>query len=86
MTEDRIVAVLRELVRLKDGKRDEAYKAMKEEAWQEAREALAELDAKTIKLGQHCTSDECSMTHSHTAAWCGHKQTRRCDCPWCYMK
>jgi hypothetical protein len=35
---------------------------------------------------QHCTSDTCLFTYSHTAAWCGLPQPRRCGCPFCYPK
>jgi hypothetical protein len=37
---DRCRAALAELVRLKDGPRDAAYRAAKDAAWQAAREAL----------------------------------------------
>jgi len=43
---ERLAKVLRELVRLKDGPRDDTYRATKDAAWQEAREALAEFDPK----------------------------------------
>jgi hypothetical protein len=38
---DRLRTALTELVRLKDGPRDDAYRAAKDDAWQAAREALA---------------------------------------------
>lgn len=37
-----------------------------------------------IKPTQHCTSEECPYTQSHTASWCYYEQPRRCDCPFCY--
>lgn len=37
-----------------------------------------------IKKGQHCTSEECSFSLSHTAGWCGYEQPRRCSCAFCY--
>lgn len=37
---ERLRAALEELVRLKDGQRDDAYRNAKEAAWQRAREAL----------------------------------------------
>lgn len=37
-----------------------------------------------IKSTQHCTSEECFYTHSHTAGWCHYDQPRRCGCPYCY--
>jgi hypothetical protein len=37
---DRYRAALAELVRLKDGPRDDAYRAAKDAAWQAARDAL----------------------------------------------
>ena len=39
-----------------------------------------------IKPTQHCTSEECGYTFSHTAEYCGRPQKRRCGCPWCYSK
>lgn len=41
---------------------------------------------------QHCTyeGDDDGEAHfpgfSHTAAWCGRPQPRRCGCPYCYPK
>lgn len=37
-----------------------------------------------INPNQHCTSEECPFTFSHTAQWCGYEQTRQCDCHWDY--
>jgi hypothetical protein len=39
-----------------------------------------------IKSTQHCTSEECEYTLSHTASWCRYDQPRRCGCPYCYPK
>lgn len=34
---------------------------------------------------QHCTADRCTFRGvSHTAEYCGARQTRRCDCAFCY--
>jgi hypothetical protein len=41
-------------------------------------------EAPEISESQHCTSEACHFTMSHTAAWCGYPQTRRCECHWCY--
>lgn len=41
---------------------------------------------KPIDLDQHCTSQECPFTHSHTAGWCGYPQPRRCACAFCYSE
>lgn len=38
----------------------------------------------TTSSTQHCTSDECVYSHSHTAEWCGYEQFRRCGCAYCY--
>ncbi len=35
---------------------------------------------------QHCTSEDCLYTFSHTAAWCDYPQPRRCKCGWCYPR
>lgn len=40
----------------------------------------------SIKPTQHCTSEECEYTLSHTAQWCRYDQPRRCGCPYCYPK
>ena len=37
-----------------------------------------------IKPTQHCTSEECPYTQSHTAQWCGYEQKRQCNCHWDY--
>jgi hypothetical protein len=42
----RIVEAARLLVKLKDGPRDDLYEVLKPDAWQEAREALAEYDGR----------------------------------------
>lgn len=35
-----------------------------------------------IEAGQHCTAgDDCGITFSHTAGWCGTPQTTLCMCP-----
>ncbi len=39
---------------------------------------------KKIDPLQHCTSKKCGYTFSHTASWCGVKQTKRCKCPFDY--
>ena len=46
---------------------------------------LAEVQSE-IDPGQHCTSDECPHTLSHTAGWCGYPQPRRCQCVFDYPK
>jgi hypothetical protein len=33
---------------------------------------------------QHCTTEEECYTFSHTAAYCGRPQPRRCGCAFCY--
>ena len=38
----------------------------------------------TINPNQHCTSKKCPYTFSHTAAYCGRKQKRRCTCRFDY--
>lgn len=48
---DRLRAVLRELVELKDGPRDEDYERRKPLAWQAAREVLALSDGKDLTDG-----------------------------------
>lgn len=35
---------------------------------------------------QHCKSEECSYTLSHTAEWCGTPQERFCECAFCYSE
>jgi hypothetical protein len=45
---------------------------------------LLNLEPVEINPNQHCTSDDCPYTQSHTAKWCGRKQTRQCDCHWDY--
>lgn len=39
-----------------------------------------------INPRQHCTSEECPYTLSHTAMWCGYEQPRRCECVFCYVE
>lgn len=61
------------------------------EAWEAHREAtvraqVAELTSGDISESQHCTATTCGYTMSHTAAWCGHPQPRRCECAWCYPR
>lgn len=43
---ERLVGAVHELLRLKDGARDEAYQAAKQPAWYELRAALAEFEEK----------------------------------------
>lgn len=33
---------------------------------------------------QHCQSENCTYTFSHTAQWCGGAQSRFCGCAYCY--
>jgi hypothetical protein len=40
---------------------------------------------KPILDSQHCTDPDCpTKGMSHTAAWCGRPQPRRCKCGYCY--
>ncbi len=43
-------------------------------------------DHRSIKPTQHCTSEECEFTLSHTASWCHYDQPHRCGCAYCYPK
>lgn len=44
----------------------------------------AEPDEESIDPHQHCTSEECQITYSHTALHCNFEQPRRCGCAFCY--
>jgi hypothetical protein len=47
---------------------------------------ILEAEQAKIDPGQHCTSDECPYTMSHTAGYCGYPQPRRCECAFDYPK
>lgn len=44
------------------------------------------MQRKSYNPSQHCTSKKCPYDFSHTAEWCGEKQTRKCGCPFDYPK
>lgn len=44
------------------------------------------MERKSYVPSQHCTSKKCPITFSHTALWCGYKQTKKCKCPWDYPR
>jgi len=46
--------------------------------------AAAGAELPPIKPSQHCTSQDCELTLSHTAESCGWPQPHRCGCPYCY--